>query len=334
MFDFLTQALETDWGPWAFLIFGSLLLWGGAEALVRGAAGLARDFGLSPMIIGVTIVAFGTSAPEWVVSITAALDDKPGAALGNIIGSNITNIALVLGLTATVLPLVVRESVYRREVPLVLLAESLFFLVAWLGGISRLDGALLLITFAALYFYLIRDALRSRESLIAETEDLTELLKPQKKGWLIGLTFLGLGGLTAGAQVFVGGAEVIGIRAGLSHEEVGLLILAFGTSLPELITSVVAALRKEVDISLGNLLGSNFFNILFVGGTLGILRPFQIDSLQFYYHMPIMIFVTVLIFPLVWHGKHRLMLQRSGGIILVCCHVLWIGGTIWLRGRG
>lgn len=335
MFEFLTQiltqTLQTGWGPWAFVAFGSLLLWGGAEGLVRGAAGLARDFGLSPMIIGATIVAFGTSAPEWVVSISAQLYGKPGAALGNIVGSNITNIALVLGLTATILPLTVRESVYRRELPLVLLAEALFFGLAWLGGMTRMDGVILLFTFAALYFYLIRDALRSRESPVIDREGLAELPKSQSKGWLVGLTILGLTGLTLGANVFVGGAEVIGIQAGLSDAEVGLLILAFGTSLPELITSVVAALRQQIDISLGNLLGSNFFNVLFVGGTLGVMKPFEVDSPQFYYHMPVMIFVTAIILPLVWHGKSRLMLQRSGGLILLCCYVLWLGGALWLR---
>jgi len=328
-----TQTLQTGWGPWGFLILGSLLLWGGAEGLVRGAAGLARGLGLSPMIIGATIVAFGTSAPEWVVSISAQLDHKAGAAFGNIVGSNITNLALVLGVTATMMPIPVRGSVFRRELPLVLLAEALFFLLAWLGGVTRLDGVILLVTFAVLYLFLVREALRSRTSPVIAKGELEELPKDEKKSWLLGLTFLGLFALTLGAQIFVGGAGVIGLRIGMSHEEIGLLILAFGTSLPELITSVVAALRQQVDISLGNLLGSNLFNVLFVGGTLGIIRPFDVDSAQFYYHMPVMIFVTILIFPLVWHGKNRLVLQRSGGIVLLCCHVLWIGGTLWLRNR-
>ncbi|MEZ5988556.1 MAG: calcium/sodium antiporter [Planctomycetota bacterium] len=338
---FIEDLAQTALGPWLLLLVGSLLLWGGAESLVRGAAALARRLGLSPMIIGATVVAFGTSAPELVVSVQAQVDGKPGSALGNIVGSNITNLGLVLGLTALILPLPVRRSVVLRELPLVLLAEAGLWALAMVDGrLTRVEGALLLLAFFALFFWLIRDALRTRDSTLvarsfAEDEGApdAEAGRPTpRRSVQLAMIVAGLAGLALGADVFTGGAEVVGLRAGLDEDQVGLLILAFGTSLPELITSVVAALRRHVEISLGNLLGSNLFNTLFVGGTMAVIGDVPVARDQLTYHMPVMFGITLLVMPLALAGRYRL--GRRAGVALVVLDLAWVAGTVLLRGGG
>ena len=311
------------------LLIGALLLWLGAEWLVKGASVLAQNMGLPPLLIGITVVAFGTSAPEWIVSMSAQLRGNPDSAIGNIVGSNICNLSLVLGITALLLPVRFNPSIFKRELPLVIAAE-LFFLVLALGdGFSRSDGLLLLLFFIVLYSYLIRVNLKAG-SLHPELRAANEREAP-KRGRSVLLLLLGLTGLSLGAQAFVVGSANLGSRMGLSDEEVGVLLLAFGTSLPELLTCVVAAWRGHMDLSIGNLLGSNFFNVLFVGGSVAIISPLGVPHIQIIFHIPWMIGLGLLIYPLCLLGRNRHTIGHKGGAILVACQLAWVVGMFLLR---
>ncbi|WP_333868803.1 calcium/sodium antiporter [Cypionkella sp.] len=242
---------------------GLLLLIAGGEGLVRGASGIARHFRISPMVIGLTIVGFGTSAPELLVSLEAALTGQPGLAIGNVVGSNIANILLILGISAVMAPLVIPIRKMYRDFGFMLAAMALMWIMLLDGMIGRLDGAILfmgLIGFLAMAFF------------SGEVEPIDDMPLPSMPlAWA--MTLGGLVGLVLGAGLLVDSASTIARSFGVSEAVIGLSIVAIGTSLPELTTSIIAALRKETEIAVGNVVGSNVFNVFGILGTTALVTP-------------------------------------------------------------
>ncbi len=263
---------------------GLVILLKGANLLVDGAVALAEKLGISPLIIGLTIVAMGTSAPEVAASITAALRDRGNVAIGNVYGSNIANLALVGGVCALIRPLAVKISVLRRELPVMLVVTLLLYPVLADLSLGRTESVILLSIFIGLIVFTVIGAISESKARPDEVRQLSEHIhettshrdKPLAKS--IVYIMLGLGALALGAHFTVESAVFIGEKAGLSDAVIGLTIIAIGTSLPELMTCVVAALKGHDDISIGNLVGSNVFNTLLVIGTAGAIRPFDITA--------------------------------------------------------
>jgi cation:H+ antiporter len=256
---------------WALLLLvgGLVILWKSADWLVDGAVGLAKLFDVSPLIIGLTIVAMGTSAPELAASIAAAVKGVGNVAIGNVYGSNIANLALVGGLAALIQPIRVRLRTSMGEMPVMILVALFLWPVLANGDLSQPEGFILLSIFAVLIFVTILTARKEAEDVQSEAEGGKQDVKRN-----ILFVIIGLGGLALGADMAVRGAVFIGERVGLSKAVIGLTIVAIGTSLPELVTCVVAAIKGEHDISIGNLVGSNIFNTLLVVGMAGVVRPF------------------------------------------------------------
>ncbi|MGE4301552.1 MAG: calcium/sodium antiporter [Victivallaceae bacterium] len=300
------------------LAAGTVLLYFGAEWLVKGGSRLAASLHVSPLVIGLTLVAFATSAPELTVSCAAALKGQGDIAVGNVVGSNICNITLILGLSAVITPLTVRRQLLKLDAPVMLIAAVLLATVCFfLGGVGRLVGAAF---FLSLLVYIVHMVTASRRAGKNDDE------KPPEAGlWYVSLLLaaMGLGGLVWGADLFVDGAVVCGRRAGLSEAVIGLTIVAIGTSLPELATSVVAAMRKERDIAVGNVIGSNIFNVLCIMGIapmLAPLRPTGITPLDW----AVMLGVSVLIWIFMATGK---TINRLEGALLLA---IFIGYTSYL----
>lgn len=302
--------------PLLALFAGFILLVWSADRFVAGAASIARHLGVTPLVIGLTIVGFGTSAPEIVVSIIASLQDKPGLAIGNAIGSNITNLGLVLGVTALICPLTIRSETIRREYP-ILLAIMLGALLLLLDNhLGRLDGIILLSTLVLITVWLVflsRPPSRT-DPLIHEIEHKIPTLPfKQALGW----TALGLILLIASSRILVYGATEIALWLGISDLVIGLTVIAIGTSLPELAASIISALRKEPDIAIGNVIGSNMFNLLAVLGLPGLISPMTVDPAVLTRDYPFMIGMTLAFFAFTYgfSGTPRLN-WPEGGLIL------------------
>lgn len=297
-------------------VVGLVLLVRGADWFVDAASGVARRFGVSPFFIGLTVVAFGTSAPELVVNLTSALSGNGDLALGNILGSNISNTLLVLGLAAIIQPLAVARATAWKEIPLNVLVAVLLLAMsadALLGGgaslLSRADGTILLLCFVAFMAYSI--ALRS-------VDDEAEAPIPSVRGSVWRTVFFiaaGLIGLVVGGMWVVDGAVAIARGLGVGEAIIGLTIIAVGTSLPELVTSVVAAYKRSTGIAVGNIIGSNIFNILFVLGLTSVLAPLPV-SRDLQNDMLIMATTAVLLVVAVFAGK-RYVLDRKSGFVLL-----------------
>ncbi|HEX2101894.1 MAG TPA: calcium/sodium antiporter, partial [Candidatus Synoicihabitans sp.] len=255
---------------WLLLISGLLILTGGAHALVKGGAGLALRFGLTPLVIGLTVMAYGTSSPEVVVSAQAALRERPAIAIGNVIGSNLCNLALILGVCALVRPLTAVAAVIRREVPILIGVTVVAALVLIDGRLQPWEGVALLVGLVAYTWTTVQGARREAGGL-ADQEYAQELGPKPKLGLAIGLTIGGLALLVLGSDLFVRGAITIAQSFGLSEIVIGLTVVAVGTSLPELATSLVAAIKGETDVAIGNVVGSNMFNILGILGLVAVL---------------------------------------------------------------
>jgi cation:H+ antiporter len=259
------------------------MLVGGGEFLVRGAAALALKADIPPLIIGLTVVSMGTSAPELFASVEAALADTPGLAVGNVLGSNVANLALILGLTALVCPLAVDRMALRLDIPMMLGISVLFLFAASDLTISRTEGMVGLALMAA---FLANLYWRSQRQSAQDAQDREEVESLKEAGkwagrsapFLLGGIALGVGGLYLGAEFFVDGARRIALQAGVSDRVVGLTIVAFGTSVPELVASGIAALRGQADLAVGNVVGSNLFNLLLVLSTTAIITPLPMGS--------------------------------------------------------
>lgn len=303
------------------LIFlaGLVILYFGAEWLVKGAAGLALDYGIRPLVVGLTVVALGTSMPEFVVNFFAAVSGKDNLALGNIVGSNICNIALILGTSALVLPLVVSPGTLRKEYPIMMGVMVLFYLVALDGVISKLDGGLLVLGLLAFLLYLVFDARRHATRTLAKeigsVEEIDDVPPPKvPASRKIGLLVVGVVFLAGGANLMVRAAVEIAAGFGIDPVIVGLTVVAIGTSLPELAASLVGAFRNEADLSVGNVLGSNLLNVLFVVGLVSLVTPLQVNAEALRIHFPVMLVFGLLLLPLMW-TEYRIT-RVEGGILL------------------
>lgn len=315
---------------WAIilLIGGLAILWKSAELLVSGAVGLAQRLGVSSLVIGLTVVAMGTSAPEVAASIAGVLQKANGGdiAIGNVFGSNITNLALVGGLIALIRPLVVRKQTLRRDVPVMLATALLLWPFLHNSEISRIEAAILLIVFVVLILLITHIARKEAQQTKLITSSLEAATKYEMKSIPKSVIFviIGLVGLAAGAKMTVVGAVFIGKeKLGLNDSVIGLTFIAFGTSLPELVTCVVAAIKGEHDISVGNLVGSNIFNTLLVTGAAGMVRPFDVsyrlaDGTDYW----IMIIVSLVFAALIIIGKR--VIGRISGVILLCGYFMYI----------
>lgn len=288
--------------PLVLVLFGVglVLLIAGGEALVAGASRLAVSFGISPIVIGLTVVAFGTSSPELAVSMGAAAAGTPDLVVGNVVGSNVYNILLILGISAIIAPLVVGRQVVRREVPLMIVASLVTLALAVDGSISRLDGLLLFGGLVAWLLYLLR---QSRALTQAEGPDPDEVPERRHRLRSTALVIVGLLLLLVGARWLVDGAVAVATAFGLSELVVGLTVVAVGTSLPELATSVIATIRGERDIAVGNVVGSNVFNLLAVLGLSAIVAgeiPVAPGALTF--DLPVMTVVAIACLPILFTG--------------------------------
>lgn len=305
-----------------FFVLGLGLLVGGAELLVRGASKLALGMGVSPLVIGLTVVAYGTSFPEFSVSLLSSLDGKPDLALGNVVGSNIFNILLILGISACITPLSISYQIIRLDAPIMIVTALAVFLMSWSGFISPLEG-MVLFAGAILYtWFVVRQSRREMKALAKEKEEAPPTLAVKEILLNLFLIVLGLGMLVLGSRWLIDGAVVIARLAGLSELVIGLTIVAGGTSLPEVAASVVAALRGERDIAVGNVVGSNIFNILFVLGASSAVSgkgiAVSMEALQF--DIPVMIAVSLLCLPLFYTGFE---LSRWEGILFLLYYVLY-----------
>lgn len=311
---------------------GLLLLLGGGEALVRGAGAIARGLGVPPVVVGLTVVAFGTSAPEFVVAVTGAATGAGGIAFGNVAGANIINIAFILGLTAVIHPLVVHPTIITRELPMLLLAMCAALVLSLdqlLGGgdnmLLRGDGLMLCLLFAVFVYYTVM-ALRK-----TGTDEFVEAA--QAVGWRlrvktmltpVGYVLLGLAGLGVGGNLLVTSAVEIAGQLGMTPAAIGLTIVAIGTTFPELATSLLAARRGEADLAVGNVVGSNIFNILLVLGTASVVAPIEVPA-----RGPVSLGIgtglTLLLILLIYTGKLRI--RRMEGVLLLSVfagYIAWV----------
>ncbi|MCW8890292.1 MAG: calcium/sodium antiporter [Sedimenticola sp.] len=300
----------------AIIVGFALLVWG-ADRFVSGASALANNLGLPPMIIGLTIVGLGTSAPEILVSTMAAIQGNPGLAIGNALGSNIANIALILGCTALITPLLVKSETLRREYP-ILLAVCLGTLVLLQDGIlGVMDGVILLIGLVAMLFAMVRISMRSLASDPMTAEILAEMPETMSTGKAVLNFSLGLGLLLFSSRILVWGSVNIATAYGVSDLVIGLTIVALGTSLPELAASIVSALKGEHDIAIGNVLGSNMYNLLAVLAVPGLIAPGPFDPLVLTRDMPMMIGLTLALFVMGYGFGGAGRINRIEGFLLV-----------------
>lgn len=313
-------------------LVGFALLYYGAEWLVKGSASLAKALGIAPIIIGLTVVAFGTSAPELVVSLVSSIKGASMIAVGNVIGSNICNIALVLGLSAALQPITCHRTVVRRDIPIMLAISALLMLLCLDDTIHRIDGAVLfggIVLYTVMnYFFARREkAAGNVPDVAGEVEDLGFI--PSRSKQLVFIA-VGIAGVVGGAQLVVESAVIIMKALGVSEKFIGLTIVAFGTSLPELATSVVAAVRRQMDISIGNLVGSNVFNILSVLGAAALVRPITIPGgfIESGMYIDYLVMFATSAMPLLFLLKANTV-KRRDGIMLLATYFGYLGYLIY-----
>jgi len=298
------------------LVTGLLILLVGGKLLVDGATSIAARLGLSAGLIGLTVVAFGTSAPELLVSITAALKGASDIAVGNVVGSNISNITLVLGISALIYPILITRSILKLDYTFTVVTTVVFFLLSWNGIISLGEGIFLIILLVAVNFYFFKKIKR-----IGIDDD--ENSRPKQRSPIITVSMIlaGIAGLYLGSEMFVDNGVFIAGNLGISERIIGVTVIAIGTSLPELATSVMAALKKETDIAIGNILGSNMMNVLCIIGITAIVRPIEVSTLFIYGDYLWMIGFTLLLFPLM-RINYTISRVRGGVLIVGYCAYL------------
>lgn len=307
---------------------GLLLILLGANTLTDGSASIAKRFKISNLVIGLTIVAFGTSAPEFIVSVLAAVQGNAGIAIGNVVGSNLFNTLMIVGCTALVVPITVSKGTLSKEIPLCILSSVVLFFCAndiWLDNakeniISRTDGLLLLCFFLIFLSYTFAIA-NSKEA------EKTDEIKSIKLGKSILFILLGLGALIGGGQLFVNGASGIARNLGVSDSIIGLTLVAGGTSLPELATSITAALKRNPEIAIGNAIGSNLFNLFFVLGFSATIHPLELGKIT-NFDLGALIIASILLYITALFFKKR-TITRIEGIILIACYILYTSIIIY-----
>ncbi len=307
--------------PFGAVLAGLVLLVWSADRFVEGSAATARYFGMPPLLIGMVIVGFGTSAPEMVVSVLASWQGNPGIALGNAYGSNIANIALILGLTALISPIAVHSQVLRKELPLLIVVTLAAMVLMYDLRLTRLDGWIHLILFAGLMGWSIWEGMRQRGDVLGDEMDdeLKQHAMPLNRAlfWLA----VGLLVLIASSRLLVWGAVDIAHQLGVSDLIIGLTIVAVGTSLPELASSIIAIRKNEHDIALGNVIGSNLFNTLAVVGISGTIHPLVFDRPVFARDMLIMGLLTLALFLFSYGFRGPGRINRVEGALLLTCYI-------------
>ena len=307
---------------WIFLIVvGLILLVKGADFFVDGAAGIAGKCRISPLVIGLTVVAFGTSMPELAVSVTSAATGSTDLSIGNVVGSNIANILLILGVSALVCKLPVRRASLVLDIPVLLIASVLLIgLGIWGGALEWWDGLIFLAVFAVYMVILMRGA--RKDPPIPEEEKIPKSRlgiwyahKKERTWFLVVLTVLGLGMVVGGGTLLVEGAKYVARAAGMSERVIGLTVVAVGTSLPELVTSVVAASKKQTDIAVGNIIGSNIFNILLIVGVSSLVAPLEFRMTDNLIDALVALTAAVLLYWLAMFDQHRL--GKAAGIVFL-----------------
>ncbi|PLX47502.1 MAG: calcium/sodium antiporter [Desulfobulbaceae bacterium] len=303
------------------VVFGLVLLVWSADRFVEGSAVTARYFGMPPLLIGMVVVGFGTSAPEMVVSAISAWQGNPGIALGNAYGSNITNIALILGLTAVISPIAVHSRVLRKELPILTVVTGLAAWQVWDGVITRFDALLLLVVFAALMVWTIRQGMQTKADTLAvevEQELAAQTMSLRRAVfWLVA----GLLVLIVSSRLLVWGAVQIAQGFGVSDLLIGLTVVAIGTSLPELASSIIAARKGEHDIALGNIIGSNMFNTLAVVGIAGTIQPMGVGPEVFGRDVMVMTALTLSLFVVGYGVRGPGRINRFEGAFLLACYL-------------
>lgn len=298
-----------------FIFAGLFVLILGGNFLVKGASKIALRFNISPLVIGVTIVAFGTSAPELLISVKSALAGSPDLAMGNVVGSNICNLALVLGLMAVISPVKVHTDSIKIDWPMTMGSSILLYFSVKGGELSSSEGIFFIVLLITYTFFIVR---RSRKVNYAKAlEEQSNVIEDVKPGSIVNdLLFITMGclGLYYGAEWFVGGAQELAIILGVNERVIGITVVALGTSLPELVTAVVAAFKKETDIAIGNLMGSNIFNILSILGITSIIKSIRVSEIIVNVDMIWMLAITLLILPFMFYK--RTVTRVEGGILL------------------
>ncbi len=299
------------------LVAGLALLYFGSSLLVEGSASTAIMFAVRPVIVGLTIVSLATSAPELLVSLVASVKGSEGISIGNILGSNVINVALVLGASAIIQPVVIKKQVVRIEIPYMILISFIFWGICLDGTINRVDGIILFVLltiFLGYGLYTARDKSNGNSSKPSKTPSL--LLKN------IAYILAGIVMLAYGANLVVKEAIEMAQVIGLSQTFIGISVVALGTSLPELATSVVAAARGESDISVGNVVGSNLFNICLVMGTVGLFNPMSVDSSLHWFEFPFMIFIGLVLGVIAYISKG---VGKKGGVLFIALFIAYLG---------
>jgi len=319
-----------------WLIVGLVCLVFGAEWLVRGASSVATKLGVAPIVVGLTVVAFGTSAPELAVSVSGALSGTADIALGNVVGSNTANILLILGLSAAISGLSIQQRLLRFDIPVLVVITTVVYLLMLNRSVSRIEGALLFLGVVVYTGWLLRGALRSESPAVQrEYEQAVETVEgPTIVGSLtfqIALVIVGLSMLVLGSQLLVNSATKIASALGVSELVIGLTVVAVGTSLPELATSVLAAIRGQRDIAVGNVVGSNIFNLLAVlGASAAVSRNgIAVNSEVIRLDYPVMLAATVVLLPICWNG---FMIKKWEGALLVLFYVAYVAYLIMEAG--
>ncbi len=315
--------------PVDFLLLaaGVVVLYFGAEWLVRGSASLAAAFNVSPIVVGLTIVSFGTSAPELVVAVMAAIQGEGDLAIGNVLGSNLANVGLILGLTAIFRPLRVAGRVVSREGPIMVLLTLALFPVFLDQHVSRFEGGVLLVFLAGYLWFVFREVKEEPAEVVGEYVEYAKQHFPEvverdptsdmfRHGLLVVLGGLGL---VIGGHLIVTGATAIAVQFGISDIVIGLTLVAVGTSLPELATTLVAAFRKEADIAVGNIIGSNIFNITAILGSASLVRPLDVTGSVIRLELPAVVLLSLLLLP-VLYTKHTV--RRLEGVLLLSAYVI------------
>lgn len=306
-----------------WLLLSLVILYFGAEGLVTGAASMAKRAGISPLVIGLTIVSIGTSAPELLVSVKAAMNGQGALSIGNVLGSNFFNVGIILGLSAVIYPLAVKRQLLKLDVPVMIFASLLFFLLFLDSEISRIEAFIFLLTLIVYFTYLF---VTSKKNSAKQEEEEEEIRL--SKHWVLDILFIGAGlaALVYGSDMLVENAVIIAGRLGMSEAMIGLTIVAAGTSMPELATSVVAAIKKRSDIAIGNVVGSNIFNILLILGVTGVIQPistFDINYVDSLFNIGIGVLLWVFM-------KKSTRITRSQGVLFLVFYLIYFSYKLML----
>lgn len=310
--------------PWLLSALGLVILLLAGDSLVRGAVNLSLRLGVPALIVSLTIVAFGTSAPELLISISAVLDGAPGIALGNVVGSNTANILMVLGIPALLAPLHTSQCNTRKTYVFMIAASVLFIALAFTGTFTMATGAILLAALAFILFDAFRDARSHQNAGETAGDELDDLegADPEMPGWRIALLLvLGLIGLPLGADLLVVNATIIAKTYGVSDTVIGLTLVAIGTSLPELATTVMAAIRKQADVALGNVIGSNMFNLLAIIGLTTLIGPIPVDPAFLAFDLWVMLAASLVLIPFVFM---KMDITRGWGVALTAAYLVYL----------